>query len=183
MTIPYKPRVKRKFIGGYQPRIDGQEKAQGKPLYADDIISERNYPGLLYARVLRCPYPRARIISMDVSKAEALSGVKAIVTYKDPNLKQMKPTNAGWTDAVDTVSYEGMMWGKFRDRILGDYGTWAGDEVGVAIAAESEQIAEQAVKLVDVEWEVLPHVMDPITAMKPGAPVIHPQIAQQMSAL
>src|SRR5512133_963522 len=131
MTIPYKPRVKRKFIGGYQPRIDGQEKAQGKPLYADDIITERNYPGLLYAKVLRCPYPRARIISMDTSKAEALKGVKAIITYKDPNLKQMKPTNAGWTDAVDTVSYDGMMWGKFRDRnILGDYGTWAGDEVG-----------------------------------------------------
>lgn len=180
MTIPYKPRVKRKFIGGYQPRIDGQEKAQGKPLYADDIISERNYPGLLYAKVLRCPYPRARIISMDISKAEALKGVKAIVTYKDPNLKAMKPTNAGWTDAVDTVSYDGMMWGKFRDRnILGDYGTWAGDEVGVAIAAESELIAEQAIKLVEVEWEVLPHVMDPISAMKPGAPVIHPQIAPQ----
>lgn len=180
MTIPYKPRVKRKFIGGYQPRIDGQEKAQGKPLYADDIITERNYPGLLYAKVLRCPYPRARIISMDTSKAEALKGVKAIVTYKDPNLKQMKPTNAGWTDAVDTVSYDGMMWGKFRDRnILGDYGTWAGDEVGVAIAAESELIAEQAIKLVEVEWEVLPHVMDPIAAMKPGAPVLHPHIAPQ----
>lgn len=180
MTIPYKPRIKRKFIGGYQPRIDGMEKAQGKPLYADDIISERNYPGLLYAKVLRCPYPRARIISMDISKAEALKGVKAIITYKDPNLKQMKPTNAGWTDAVDTVSYDGMMWGKFRDRnILGDYGTWAGDELGVAIAAESEQIAEQALKLVDVEWEVLPYVLDPISAMKPDAPVLHPHIAPE----
>lgn len=178
MTTSYKPRVKRKFIGGYQPRIDALEKAQGKPLYADDIISERNYPGLLYARVLRCPYPRARILHLDVTKAEALKGVKAIVTYKDPELIKMKPTNAGWTDAVDTVSYEGMMWRKFRDRkILGDYGTWAGDEVGVAIAAETEQIAELALKLVEVEWEELPYVMNPLSAMKPDAPVIHPQIA------
>ncbi|MGB4594276.1 MAG: xanthine dehydrogenase family protein molybdopterin-binding subunit [Anaerolineaceae bacterium] len=178
MTAAFEPRVKRQFIGGYQPRIDALEKAQGKPLYADDIISERNYPGLLYARVLRCPYPRARILHIDTSKAEALQGVKAIVTYKDPELMKMKPTNAGWTDAVDTVSYEGMMWRKFRDRqILGDYATWAGDEVGVALAAETEQIADQAIKLVEVVWEELPYVMDPKTAMKSGAPVIHPQIA------
>ena len=89
----------------------------------------------------------------------------------------MKPTSAGWTDAVDTVSYEGMMWRKFRDRIvLGDYATWAGDEVGVAIAAVSEQIAEQALKLVDVEWEVLPFVLDPLKALQADAPVIHPEI-------
>ena len=62
-----------------------------------------------------------------------------------------------------------MMWGKFRDRnILGDYATWAGDEVGVAIAAESEQIAEQALKLVDVQWQELPYVMDPISRDETG---------------
>jgi CO/xanthine dehydrogenase Mo-binding subunit len=177
MNTSYKPRVKRRFIGGYQPRIDGLEKAQGKAPYADDIISERNYPGLLYARVLRSPYPRARIVRMDVSKAEALPGVKAILTYKDPEVKRMKPTSAGWTDAVDTVSYEGMMWRKFRDRIvLGDYATWAGDELGVAIAAVSEQIAEQALKLVEIEWEVLPFVLDPLKALQADAPVIHPEI-------
>jgi xanthine dehydrogenase molybdenum-binding subunit len=178
MNAPYKPRVPRRFVGGYQPRIDALEKAQGRAPYADDIISERNYPGLLYARVLCSPYPRARIVHLDASKAAALPGVKAILTYQDPEMKRMKPTNAGWTDAVDTVSYEGMMWRKFRDRrVLGDYAAWAGDEVGVAIAAESEQIAEQALKLVDVDWEILPFVMDPLTAMQPDAPVIHPEIA------
>ena len=178
MNAPYKPRTPRRFIGGYQPRIDGLEKAQGRAPYADDIISERNYPGLLHARVLRSPYPRARIVRLDTSKAAALPGVMAILTYQDPEVARMKPTSAGWTDAVDTVSYDGMMWRKFRDRrVLGDYATWAGDEVGVAIAAESEQIAAQALKLVEVEWDVLPFVLDPLAAMQPDAPVIHPEIA------
>ena len=177
MTIPYKPRTPRKFIGGYQPRIDGLEKARGRAPYADDIINERNYPGLLHASVLRSPYPRARIRSMDTRNAAALPGVKAILTYQDPEVVRLKPTNAGWTDAVDTVSYEGMMWRKFRDRrILGDYAVWAGDEVGVAIAAETEEIASQAIKLVEVEWEQLPFVLDPLTAFQPGAPTIHPNI-------
>jgi xanthine dehydrogenase molybdenum-binding subunit len=178
MNTPYKPRIPRRFIGGYQPRIDAVEKARGRAPFADDIISERNYPGLLHARVLRSPYPRARIVQLDASKAVALPGVKAVLTYQDPEVERMKPTNAGWTDAVDTVSYDGMMWRKFRDRrVLGDYATWAGDEVGVAIAAESDQIATQALSLVEVEWDVLPFILDPLLAMQPDAPVIHPQIA------
>jgi xanthine dehydrogenase molybdenum-binding subunit len=178
MSTPYKPRVPRQFIGGYQPRIDAVEKAHGRASYADDITSENTYPDLLHARVLRSPYPRARIVRLDASKAAALPGVKAVLTYKDPEVARLKPTNAGWTDAVDTVSYDGMMWHKFRDRrVLGDYAVWVGDEVGVAIAAESEQIAEQALRIVEVEWDVLPFVLDPLSAMQLDAPVIHPEIA------
>ena len=178
MSAAYKPRVPRQFVGGYRPRIDAAEKARGRAPYADDEICDRNYPGLLHARVLRCPYPRARIKHLDTTKAAALPGVKAILTYQDPEVARLKPTNAGWTDAVDTVSYEKMMWSKFRDRrVLGDYGTWAGDELGVAIAAETEMIAEQALQLVEVKWEQLPFVLDPIEAMQPGAPVVHLQIA------
>jgi xanthine dehydrogenase molybdenum-binding subunit len=179
MSAAYKPRVPRQFVGGYRPRIDGVEKAHGRAPYADDEISERNYPGLLHARVLRCPYPRARIKQLDTTEAAALPGVKAILTYRDPEVARLRPTNAGWTDAVDTVSYEKMMWSKFRDRlVLGDYATWAGDEVGVAVAADTEMIAEQALQLVEVEWEQLPFVLDPLEAMKPGAPVVHPEIAE-----
>ena len=180
MSTPYQPRVPRKFIGGYRPRIDGQEKARGKAMYADDLASERAFPGLLYAKALRCPYPRARIKRLDISKAERLPGVKAILTYQDPEVARLKVTNAGWTDATDTTSYERMRWYKFRDRrVLGDYGCWVGDELGVAVAAESEQIAEQALRLVEIEWEVLPFVLDHLEAMQPGAPVIHPEIAPQ----
>ena len=180
MSTPYQPRVPRKFIGGYRPRIDGLEKARGKAMYADDLASERAFPGLLYAKALRCPYPRARIKRLDISKAERLPGVKAILTYQDPEVARLKVTNAGWTDATDTTSYERMRWYKFRDRrVLGDYGCWVGDELGVAVAAESEQIAEQALRLVEIEWEVLPFVLDHLEAMQPGAPVIHPEIAPQ----
>ena len=180
MSAPYQPRVPRQFVGGYRPRIDAVEKARGRAPYADDEISERHYPGLLHARVLRCPYPRARIKHLDTTRAAALPGVKAILTYRDPEVARLKPTNAGWTDAVDTVSYDKMMWSKFRDRrVLGDYATWAGDEVGVAIAADTERIAEQALRLVEVEWERLPFVLDPLEAMKSGAPVLHPGIAER----
>ena len=178
MSTPYKPRVPRQFVGGYRPRIDGDEKAHGRAPYADDEISERRYPGLLHARVLRCPYPRARIKNLDTTKAAALPGVKAILTCRDAEVARLKPTNAGWTDAVDTVNYDRMMWSKFRDRrVLGDYATWAGDEVGVVIAADTEAIAEQALRLVEIDWEQLPFVLDPLEAMQPDAPVLHPHIA------
>ena len=115
---------------------------------------------------------------LDTSKAAALPGVKAILTYQDPEVARMKPTNAGWTDAVDTVSYEGMMWRKFRDRrVLGDYAAWAGDEVGVVDCCRERSDCRAGMKLVDIEWDVLPFVLDPLKAMQPDAPVIHPQIA------
>jgi len=70
-----------------------------------------------------------------------------------------------------------MMWKPFRDRrILSDYVCWVGDEAGVVVAADSEQTANEALELIDVEWEVLPFVLDPIEAMKVGAPIIHPEI-------
>lgn len=178
MSTPYKPRVPRKFIGGYRPRIDGMEKAAGRARYADDLASEGAFPGLLYAKALRCPYPRARIKRLDTTRAAQLPGVKAILTYQDPEVKRLKMTNACWTDGTDTTSYARMRWYKFRDRhVLGDYGAWVGDDLGVVVAAESEQIAEQALRLLDIEWEVLPFVLDYEDAMQPGAPIIHPDIA------
>ena len=104
--------------------------------------------------------------------------MRAILTYEDPEVASLKPTNAGWTDGVDTVSYDRMMWRRFRDRrVLGDYAVWVGDEVGAVVAAESEEIAEEALRLLEVDWEVLPFVLDAREAMTPGAPVLHPGIA------
>ena len=175
---PYTPRTPRKFIGGYRPRIDGQEKASGKVKFVDDITLKSNYPDMLYAKVLRSPYAHAKIKSMDTSAAAALPGVRAILTYQDPEFASLRVTNAGWTDGVDTVSYDRMMWRHFRDRrVLGDHACWATDEVGAVVAAESEEIAEEALRLIKVEWEVLPFVLDPLEAMKPGAPIIHADIS------
>jgi xanthine dehydrogenase molybdenum-binding subunit len=178
MKAAYQPRVKRKFIGGYRPRIDGFEKASGRAQYVDDITLKSRFPNMLYAQVLRSPHAHARIKRLDKSKAEKLPGVHAILTYRDPEIAKFKPTNAGWTDGVDTVSYARMMWRHFRDRrVLGDYACWVTDEVGAVVAAESELIANEAIRLIDVEWEVLPFVLDPVEAMKPGAPLVHPEIA------
>ncbi|HOX44162.1 MAG TPA: xanthine dehydrogenase family protein molybdopterin-binding subunit [Myxococcota bacterium] len=178
MKKPFTPRVRRKHVGGYRPRIDGAEKAAGKARYIDDLTTPLHIPGLAYAKVLRSPYPRARIRRLDTRKAAALPGVLGVLTYQDPEVAALKPTSAGWTDGVDTVSYDKMMWGAFRDRrVLGDYACWAGDEVGAVVAAESEQLAEQALRLLEVDWEKLPFVLEPEEAMRPGAPVLHPEIA------
>jgi xanthine dehydrogenase molybdenum-binding subunit len=178
MRKPYQPRVARKHIGGYRPRIDGWEKASGKATYVDDLTSKVRVPDLLYAKVLRSPHAHARIKRLDISKAEKLPGVVAILTYRDPEIASLRPTNAGWTDGVDTVSYDRMMWRRFRDRrVLGDYACWVGEELGAVVAAESEEIAEEVLRLIEVDWEVLPFVLDAYEAMKPGAPAVHPDIA------
>ena len=178
MITPFKPRKPRAHIGNYRPRIDALEKATGRALYADDIAVRAKFPDMLYAKVLASPYPHARIKAIDTRRAEALPGVAAVLTFKDPEVARLKPTSAGWTDGVDTVSYEAMMWKKFRDRkVLSDTVRWVGDEAGVAVAAESEAVAEEALRLVKIDWEVLPFVLDPFEAMKPGAPVVHPSIA------
>jgi xanthine dehydrogenase molybdenum-binding subunit len=178
MSTPFRPRVPRDFVGTYRPRVDAREKASGRALYADDIANRTRFPNLLYAKVLHSPYAHARIRHLDLSAAWKLPGVVDILTYQDPEVARLKPTSAGWTDGVDTVSYERMMWKRFRDRrVLGDTAYWSGDDVGVVVAAESEAVAEEALRLIKVDWEVLPFVLDALEAMKPGAPVVHPEIA------
>jgi xanthine dehydrogenase molybdenum-binding subunit len=178
MKAPYTPRVPRKFIGAYRPRIDARDKASGKTLYADDITLGSRFPGLLYAKVLRSPHAHAQVKRLDTTDAARMPGVKAILTYQDPEVAALPVTSAGWTDGVDTVSYERMMWHRFRDRrVLPDTACWAGDEVGAVLAAETELQAEEALRAIKVEWKVLPFVLDPVQAMKPGAPAVHPDIA------
>jgi xanthine dehydrogenase molybdenum-binding subunit len=114
---------------------------------------------------------------MDITDVEKLEGVRAVLTYEDPEVKKLKVTNAGWTDGVDILSYDRMMWYPMRDRrVIGDYARWVGDEIGLVVAAESESIAEEALKLVKIEWEILPFVLDPVEAMKPEAPSVHPEL-------
>ena len=103
-----RPRVPKKFVGTYRPRIDGWEKASGRALYLDDLALRSRFPGLLYARVLRSPHAHARIKRLDVSRAEALPGVHAVLTFQDPEVASLKPTNSGWTPFF-TSSYDRMM--------------------------------------------------------------------------
>ncbi len=183
MAEPFKQRTPYKYVGSYRPRVDGWEKARGEAAYLDDMANKRHFPDLLYAKVLRSPYAHARIKKLDTSKAEALPGVAYVLRYDDPEITGMLPTTNAWT-STHTVPHSRMWYPKYRDRrVLEDTVRWVGDEAGVVVAAETEEIAERALKLLDIEWEVLPFVLDPEEAMAPGAPILHPEIAPDSNIL
>jgi len=183
MKVGFKPRVERQYVGSYRPRIDGWEKASGRAEFLDDLARGARFPGMLHARVLRSPHPHARILSMDTSKAVQLPGVYAILRYDDPEVMALKPTTHAWT-SFNTASYDKMYWPRYRDRrVLGDHACWVGDELGAVVAAETVEIAEQALSLIEVEWEELPFVLDKYEAMQPGAPILHPEINPEGNVL
>jgi CO/xanthine dehydrogenase Mo-binding subunit len=176
MNQMFNPRKKRKYVGTYRPKIEGRAKAAGQVEYLDDIASNLRFPGLLHAKVMRSPYPHARIQNMDTTGAERLPGVHVVLRYDDPDIAVLKPTTNAWT-SFNTVGYDTMYYPTYKDRkVLSDKAHWVGDEVGAVVVAENEAIAEAALKQIRVEWEELPFVLDPKEAMKPGAPVIHPEI-------
>jgi CO/xanthine dehydrogenase Mo-binding subunit len=137
-------------IGKALPRIEGFGKVTGQTKYAADLPFE----GLLWAKVLRSPIPHGRIKNIDTSKAKALTGVHAVLTGVDvPNV------------FVGT---------RLKDLpvLANDKVRFVGDAVAAA-AADSEALAEEALALIDVEYEELPAVYDPEEALKPSAPLIH----------
>lgn len=137
-------------VGKSVTRVDILDKVLGRATYADDMV----FPNMLYAKLLRSKYSHARILSIDVSKAESLQGVKAVITGKDV------PVNTFGIETKDQIVI-------CRDKVR-----YMGDPVA-AVAAESEETAEDALKLIDVRYEALPAVFDPQDAMKPDAPKIH----------
>ena len=137
-------------IGKSLPRIEGAGKVTGQTRYAADLPFE----GLLWAKVLRSPIPHGRIVSIDKSRASALPGVHAVLTGADvPEVFVGTRVKDQPVLATDRVRF-------------------AGDAVA-AVAAESKDIAEQAINLIEVEYEELPFIEDPVEALKPSAPLIH----------
>ncbi|MBL8193048.1 MAG: molybdopterin-dependent oxidoreductase, partial [Blastocatellia bacterium] len=138
-------------IGKSAPMIDGVPKVIGTAIYADDI----KLPGMLYGKILRSPHAHARIVKIDTSRALALPGVKAIITGKDTPIKYgILPIGQDETAlAVDKVIY-------------------VGQEVA-ALAAITEEIAEQAINLIDVEYELLPAYLNAEAAMAAKDVLIH----------
>ncbi len=146
-----------KVVGKPTPRDDAWAKVTGDLKYADDF----SLPGMLYAKVLRSKYPAAKIISIDISKAEQLEGVQAVLTAKDvPHNETV--TRFGQSSEVGK-GFEGLY------RVLADKKVRFMGEAVALIAADTEEIAEEALDLIMVEYEPLPGVFDPIEAMKPGA--------------
>ena len=127
------PRVNREYVGTYRPRVDGAVKASGRATYINDVV--RSLPGLLHAKVLRSPLPHARIKRMDTSEAEALPGVRCVITFADPEITGLRNTTCGWTSA-QTATYKSIYFPTLCDRrVLSDHVTWVGDEAGAVVAA------------------------------------------------
>ena len=153
-----------KVVGQSIRRLDAYEKVTGTARYTIDHTE----PGTLYVKVLRSPYPHAKIVSIHSEKAQALYGVEAIMTcFNCPQ------TRFNWSDAtVCSPTPEEVA----LDMCLFDQEVrYVGDEVA-AVAAISEEIARKALQLIDVEYELLPAIMDVHTAMEKEAPLLHPEV-------
>ena len=156
IVAPPQP-AERRVVGKPEPKVDAVKLAAGKPVYTDDIEMR----DLLHAALLTSPHAHARIVRIDTSRARALPGVHAVLTYQD--VPRVLYASGGQSypnpPPYDQVSLDN----KVRH---------VGDRVAV-VAAETPEIAREALQLIEVEYEVLPAVFDPEEAMQPGAPVIH----------
>lgn len=150
------------LVGKSVRRLDAIEKVTGKATFTTDM----SLPGMLYARVLRSPHPHAKIMHIDTSEAEKLPGVKGVATWQNT---PREPFNATGAMAFDLPDMPPPILDQY---IFDNVVRYVGDEVA-AVAAVSEQVAEEAVKLIKVDYEPLPAVFDPFEAMKPEAPDIH----------
>ena len=152
-----------KVVGTRPIRPDGVDKVTGRANFGADMTM----PGMLWGKIKRSPHAHARILSINTDKAMALPGVKAVTTRADfPHLPPAKRVLGAAPANLWDLSRNCMAIGK---------ALYEGHAVA-AVAAISPAIAEQALDLIEVEYEVLPHVMDVEAAMKPDAPVLHDDI-------
>src|SRR5438105_11086917 len=149
-----------RLVGTRPIRPDGVDKVTGRANFGADMTM----PGMLWGKVKRSPHAHARIISINAEKALALPGVKAVVSHADfPEIPSEEAFVGEGPMNFRDLSYNCLA----RGKVLYD-----GHAVA-AVAAMSPAIADEAVDLIEVEYEVLPHVIDVEEAMAPGAPILH----------
>lgn len=147
-------------VGARLPMMDAAQKVKGAALFTDDLV----LPGMLYGKILRSPLAHAKIVRIDTSKAEKLSGVKGVVTGQEIPDRQygiVPKARDEYALAKDKVRY-------------------IGDDVA-AVCAIDPEIAEEALELIQVEYEELPAVFDPLEAKKEDAPEVHAGIKNNIS--
>jgi CO/xanthine dehydrogenase Mo-binding subunit len=147
-------------VGIPSPRVEGEQKVGGKAVYAVDVV----LPGMLWVKVLRSPVAHGKITRIDLGEAQRVPGVKAILTGTDM---------AGVKIGKKIVDMPLLADGVVR---------YIGEKVA-AVAAETEEAAERAVELIDVEYEELPVLTDPLEAAQTFAPLIHPEVAEYKGLL
>jgi putative selenate reductase molybdopterin-binding subunit len=154
-TVPESRQYAR--VGKPERKVDAVKLVQGKPAFSADI----DLAGVLVAKVLRSPIAHARIRSIDASRARVLPGVAAVLTWQD--IPRVVYSTAGQSDPIP---------GPLDSFSLDNKVRFVGDRVAF-VAAETEEIASHALKLIEVEYEPLPALLDPAEAMQPGAPILH----------
>lgn len=150
MTLTAEPvRAEFAVVGKPTPRVEGSKKVTGKAIYAADI----QLPGMLHAKLLHAPYAHARITRIDTSKARMIEGVELVFTAKDlPQFEARRRSNRAYVLLAD-------------DEVV-----FYGQPVA-AVVARTPAIAEEALDLIEVEYEPLPAVLDPVAAMEPESPL------------
>ena len=141
-------------VGRSIPRGEGPNKVSGKAVYTADVIM----PGMLWGKVLRSPFPHARIVHVDTSRAQSVPGVYSVLSGQDlPDARIGRRLRD-----IPVLA---------RDRVR-----FVGEKVA-AVAAVDRDVAEEALSLIDVEYEELPTLFDPLEAMREGAPELHPDLS------
>ncbi len=150
-----------RLVGRPVARHDARDKVAAATAYAADWAM----PGMLHGAVLRSVYPSARIRRLETARAVAIPGVAAVLTAKDV------PRNALWTDVPGQTTAVGAL--RARLQVLAeDRVRYHGEPIAL-VAAESEELARAALEAIEVEYEPLPGVFDPVAALEPGAPRVH----------
>jgi 4-hydroxybenzoyl-CoA reductase subunit alpha len=141
--------------------MDSRVKVTGQARYTADL----KFPNMLVGKILTSPYAHARIINIDTSEAEKLPGVKAVITHKDVPKAKYGISPARWDENIFCI-----------DKVR-----FVGDKVA-AVAAIDEETVYKALKLIKVEYEILPPVFDPVEALQEGAPQIHDEYPGNINA-
>ena len=161
--MSYLDKTALQVVGTRPIRPDGVDKVTGRANFGADMTM----PGMLWGRIKRSPHAHARIVSINTEKARALPGVRAVITRADfPDITPERAHIGAAPHNLRDLSLNCMAKGKVL---------YEGHAVA-AVAATSQLIAEQALDLIEVEYEVLPHVMDVEAAMAEGAPLLHDNI-------
>ncbi len=156
-TEPGGPGSALRVVGAPLPRVDGRALVAGAPVYTVDL----DLPDMLHGKILHSPLAHARVAAIDVTRALALPGVRAVLTHRD-----VPPTR----HATAGVPFPELS--PYDTRLLDPHLRYVGDWVAL-VAAETEALAEAALALIDVAYEELPAVFDPVAAMAEGAPQLH----------
>ena len=144
--------LRREFKAVGRANIPGRlsySMATGMAKYGGDAV----VPDMLHAKYLRSPYGRVTIKSMDIGKAKALPGVVEIVTWEDPEAQEISSRGA-------------------REPLIPRDAETENQEIGAIVVAETPEICDEALRLIEVEWDVMPTIVDALDGIKPGAPAI-----------